>query len=103
MVAGRRILAGEDDVAEPLGLRLHLGMVVFPIKRPGPRRRLGDVEPPGMGFIAEPPRALVGRQGATGAGIDGAIGRPEEHTSELQSLMRHSYAGFCLEKKKYQK
>src|SRR3546814_6069709 len=22
--------------------------------------------------------------------------RPEEHTSELQSLMRNSYAGFCL-------
>src|SRR3546814_4534099 len=25
--------------------------------------------------------------------------RSEEHTSELQSLMRHSYAVFCLEKK----
>src|SRR3546814_7502818 len=27
-------------------------------------------------------------------------GRSEEHTSELQSLMRLSYAGFCLTKKK---
>src|SRR3546814_4943012 len=27
------------------------------------------------------------------------IGRSEEHTSELQSLMRISYAGFCLKKK----
>src|SRR3546814_3172490 len=27
--------------------------------------------------------------------------RSEEHTSELQSLMRHSYAVFCLKKKKY--
>src|SRR3546814_2384004 len=26
--------------------------------------------------------------------------RPEEHTSELQSLMRISYAVFCLKKKK---
>src|SRR3546814_9939411 len=26
--------------------------------------------------------------------------RSEEHTSELQSLMRISYAGFCLQKKK---
>src|SRR3546814_1881801 len=26
--------------------------------------------------------------------------RSEEHTSELQSLMRISYAGFCLNKKK---
>src|SRR3546814_4587198 len=28
------------------------------------------------------------------------IGRSEEHTSELQSLMRNSYAVFCLKKKK---
>src|SRR3546814_7641930 len=30
------------------------------------------------------------------------LGRSEEHTSELQSLMRISYAVFCLKKKKYQ-
>src|SRR3546814_13241433 len=29
------------------------------------------------------------------------LGRSEEHTSELQSLMRISYAVFCLKKKKY--
>src|SRR3546814_3511249 len=29
--------------------------------------------------------------------------RSEEHTSELQSLMRSSYAVFCLKKKKQQK
>src|SRR3546814_9310554 len=29
--------------------------------------------------------------------------RSEEHTSELQSLMRNSYAGFRLTKKKYRK
>src|SRR3546814_4932257 len=29
--------------------------------------------------------------------------RSEEHTSELQSLMRNSYAGFCLKKKKLNK
>src|SRR3546814_6273094 len=28
------------------------------------------------------------------------MGRSEEHTSELQSLMRISYAVFCLKKKK---
>src|SRR3546814_6142045 len=31
----------------------------------------------------------------------GAVGRSEEHTSELQSLMRISYAVFCLKKKNY--
>src|SRR3546814_7968448 len=30
-----------------------------------------------------------------------AQGRSEEHTSELQSLMRISYAVFCLKKTKY--
>src|SRR3546814_10498663 len=29
--------------------------------------------------------------------------RSEEHTSELQSLMRNSYAVFCLKKKKHKK
>src|SRR3546814_5868392 len=29
----------------------------------------------------------------------GSFGRSEEHTSELQSLMRISYAVFCLKKK----
>src|SRR3546814_9507093 len=29
------------------------------------------------------------------------VQRSEEHTSELQSLMRISYAVFCLKKKKY--
>src|SRR3546814_3706634 len=36
--------------------------------------------------------------------IDGIMnGRSEEHTSELQSLMRISYAVFCLKKKKNNK
>src|SRR3546814_384374 len=38
--------------------------------------------------------------GHAGFGAIGeAMGRSEEHTSELQSLMRHSYAVFCLKKK----
>src|SRR3546814_8997065 len=32
--------------------------------------------------------------------MDQNVGRSEEHTSELQSLMRISYAVFCLKKKK---
>src|SRR3546814_3459651 len=35
---------------------------------------------------------------ASGIGF-GTSGRSEEHTSELQSLMRISYAVFCLKKK----
>src|SRR3546814_7427285 len=33
----------------------------------------------------------------------GVLERSEEHTSELQSLMRISYAVFCLKKKKRRK
>src|SRR3546814_4940281 len=33
------------------------------------------------------------------AGVVSALGRSAEHTSELQSLMRISYAGLCLKKK----
>src|SRR3546814_6491768 len=53
------------------------------------------------------PSARGGSQGAAaaprGAVMEGARrhcgGRSEEHTSELQSLMRISYAVFCLKKK----
>src|SRR3546814_10207002 len=40
---------------------------------------------------------------AVKAGEAGAAVRSEEHTSELQSLMRISYAVFCLKKKKKKK
>src|SRR3546814_6707477 len=36
---------------------------------------------------------------ARAAGFPVRTCRSEEHTSELQSLMRNSYAGFCLKKK----
>src|SRR3546814_4248895 len=40
--------------------------------------------------------------GTSMADSQGFTGRSEEHTSELQSLMRISYAVFCLKKKKKQ-
>src|SRR3546814_5332681 len=45
--------------------------------------------------------ALAGQQAGLGRWYFGGLGvRSEEHTSELQSLMRISYAVFCLKKKK---
>src|SRR3546814_5835762 len=38
----------------------------------------------------------------TSTSLPRGMGRSEEHTSELQSLMRISYAVFCLTKKKQQ-
>src|SRR3546814_5801941 len=43
------------------------------------------------------PPAVVGQPAPEGQE------RSEEHTSELQSLMRNTYAGFCLKKNKKQK
>src|SRR3546814_2455249 len=42
----------------------------------------------------------LGRRFAALDQFVGPIARSEEHTSELQSLMRISYAVFCLKKKK---
>src|SRR3546814_4773440 len=47
---------------------------------------------------------MRGKLGIAGAfdGEGDPIDRSEEHTSELQSLMRISYAVFCLKKKKHE-
>src|SRR3546814_10500070 len=52
------------------------------------------------------PSAILLPQAAVQRDFDGSalvylVGRSEEHTSELQSLMRSSYAVFCLKKKKH--
>src|SRR3546814_10245223 len=59
--------------------------------------RSGDIANMGFARAADVPVVLIGD-------IDrgGVIARSEEHTSELQSLMRISYAVFCLKKKKKQ-
>src|SRR3546814_1799571 len=45
-------------------------------------------------------RSIIGCQSLINAGLPNKVVRSEEHTSELQSLMRISYAVFCLKKKK---
>src|SRR3546814_3413171 len=77
---------------------------------------------PGRGSASEPgglrraddaallPRTRLGltafsaaRSGSCVPAVPPAPARSEEHTSELQSLMRISYAVFCLKKKKTRK
>src|SRR3546814_2908261 len=53
----------------------------------------------GIGDRIDPRRACADQVGNKLCGGD-AHARSEEHTSELQSLMRISYAVFCLKKKK---
>src|SRR3546814_3962010 len=66
--------------------------------------RAGDRRPRHLRAAAD---GRARRFGTKAAGMDtrprplaGAAPRSEEHTSELQSLMRISYAVFCLKKKK---
>src|SRR3546814_6113257 len=82
---------GENDCARRHGQSPHLAAVPAPSAR---RRQLHRARTPGVAF---------GRRAADriepGPRRDDGKPRSEEHTSELQSLMRISYAGFCLQKK----
>src|SRR3546814_10747854 len=95
--------AGGDAIGDPEGNPSHQ---VGPIQA-GPAFRRRD----GIGFGgARPPVAI--RSDRSGGAFSRATSaqwhragsnrayRSEEHTSELQSLMRISYAVFCLKKKK---
>src|SRR3546814_5726572 len=53
------------------------------------------------GYLPEEQIAQVRRAAAFAKNVHDGQQRSEEHTSELQSLMRISYAVFCLKKKKY--
>src|SRR3546814_10090829 len=79
-----------------------------PAARLQPGLRLQRAQPP-QPLVGErvEQRLLVGEMAIERRRADPDIAREraqaqrsEEHTSELQSLMRHSYAVFCLKKKK---
>src|SRR3546814_9732801 len=93
----RQVEAGEEnDVFDPaVDQRCHL---------PFQQGLAADVEE-GLGFLfgeREQALALPGADNQCFQRASGPLGelRSEEHTSELQSLMRISYAVFCLKKKK---
>src|SRR3546814_5801699 len=92
-LAGRRMgdgLGDHGDVLAARNLQRHV-----------------DVEVPALADHADCIGARVQQGGKTGIVVGAAPGparhaegdRSEEHTSELQSLMRISYAVFCLKKK----
>src|SRR3546814_1215805 len=56
------------------------------------------IDPQGRLWV-QTDHSIPGNSGVAGTTIEDAFGRSEEHTSELQSLMRISYAVFCLNKK----
>src|SRR3546814_2302617 len=82
-VAALQLVVERHDPAVDLGAAAamtHVGMhVIGEVQRRGAARQVDDLP-------------------ARGQHVDAV--RSEEHTSELQSLMRISYAVFCLKKKK---
>src|SRR3546814_6846283 len=96
-VACRRDMAVENreqiDLAEFGAVRLGIGAAIFGHDHAAETR--GETRRQ---------RRFSGAFGAVKADVTGHAGaRSEEHTSELQSLMRISYAVFCLKKKTIQK
>src|SRR3546814_4167831 len=72
-----------------------------------PKRRSWPIRRASRCFASEVtvwmPSSIIRRTSASTSGRNGSTkssARSEEHTSELQSLMRISYAVFCLKKKK---
>src|SRR3546814_2398249 len=92
--------SGGVDRARPrLALLLQLPQLGLPQRRqPDGRARRGEL----LRSRQEEMRPRADRGGVCGRGRNPTlrIWRSEEHTSELQSLMRISYAVFCLKKKK---
>src|SRR3546814_4205448 len=100
----RHIVEAFVETGEPIGSRTlshRLGMDLSPATI---RNVMADLEDLGLLYA---PHTSAGRL-PTDAGlrlwVDGLLEignlRSEEHTSELQSLMRISYAVLCLKKKK---
>src|SRR3546814_7684282 len=102
--------------AAAAGAARHLVRHRFAPRRPGPavlsdllrraaRHRLeadlGWRRGAGLARVVGPERSAVKRPScfALTRALPDSGGRSEEHTSELQSLMRISYAVFCLKKK----
>src|SRR3546814_7789624 len=70
--------------------------------RQAPRRIIGSERLRRRGAAGTAVRSLLYAHwaaGGTAPPSSGNISRSEEHTSELQSIMRISYAVFCLKKK----
>src|SRR3546814_7602333 len=92
VAAHRRAHSANDLGHQPCAVLKRAATIVRPPVRLGREKRRDEITMPAMQFHAVQPRSL------RAIGCDGEM-RSEEHTSELQSLMRISYAVFCLKKK----
>src|SRR3546814_3468380 len=89
---------GEYVVADSNGSRFFAALYCPP-RGTGHRKSALDQSGSGLGLRAYPARVALYHRCAFAGGRIGPDARSEEHTSELQSLMRTSYAVVCSKKK----
>src|SRR3546814_4823078 len=87
----------ESRLAPPGDARIWVGSVLGAI---GTRQKVSDFAQNQFLRMSTRLRTFGDLFNPSRAGISEAVVRSEEHTSELQSLMRISYAVFCLKTKK---
>src|SRR3546814_7402119 len=98
-----------DDDDRPR--KIDVGIALHPHHEEGDDSRHGQTEEhderrdripdgPGRDILEVHPLSPFRSRLAAAPASQAALRRSEEHTSELQSLMRISYAVFCLKKKK---
>src|SRR3546814_7936262 len=95
-VRGVRIGQRLYDARKTLAERLELKGIIIGGRMPGYHRNRRKVDGP-EGYLEA---VTTGKLRDPVVGFQLRNGRSEEHTSELQSLMRISYAVFCLKQKK---
>src|SRR3546814_4656521 len=88
----RRRRRGGGRVRRPAGHGAQVGELAFAMVEPA-------IERPARGAQRDPQRHAADQERDEDQHRQLGV-RSEEHTSELQSLMRISYAVFCLKKKK---
>src|SRR3546814_4221174 len=112
--SGRVLLDGEDITGLPMYRRAILGLGYLPQETSIFRGLTIEKNILTVLELAEPDKAarqqrldklldefgLTRLRDAPAMALSGGERRSEEHTSELQSLMRISYAVFCLKKQK---
>src|SRR3546814_963953 len=93
-----------DALAELMGIVVNNGIRLPTVRierlrfaADTPYETIVEADPPEPVRVLRPEIAAVVRRALVDT-VESGTARSEEHTSELQSLMRHSYAGFCLKK-----